>query len=299
MSARARRSSRTTASSAVDGRVVAITGGARGIGHAIAVAFAQEGARVAIGDLDGAEAAAQQIPGNALGLPLDVARSASVEAFAEAVQERLGPVEILVNNAGIMPLSPFVDEPEQTARRVFDVNVHGPLNTMRILLPDMLARRSGHVINIASAAGRGNAPGGLSYCASKAAVVSLTETARVEHAGTGVHFTCVLPSFTDTELVAGAPGTRFVATVSPDDVAAAVVGAAISPKPEVWVPRSIGLMLGAQQLLPRPLRDALMRMIGGHRAFLDIDHDARGAYVARVERVLADGNERDRDTARQ
>src|SRR5205807_10431098 len=132
--------------------------------------------------------------------PPDVTDRSSLDNFLELAGRELGPLDVLINNAGIMPIGPLLDEPEQTARRVMEINVLGVLTGMKLALPEMLARGRGQIINVASIAGKGPVPGGASYAASKAAIVSLTETARVEFAGTGIDFTCVMPSFTDTEL---------------------------------------------------------------------------------------------------
>jgi NADP-dependent 3-hydroxy acid dehydrogenase YdfG len=266
------------------GRVVAITGGARGIGLATAQALRAAGAKVAIGDIDrdAAIAASAAMGGDVLAAALDVRDRGSFADFLALAERELGPVDVLVNNAGIMPIGPMVDEPDAVARRTLEINVLGCLTGMKVALPAMLARGSGHIVNVSSAAGRSPVPGGASYAASKAAVVSLTETARVEHAGRGVQFTCVMPSFTSTELIAGTKGTRFVATVTPESVGAAIAGAVARPRNDVYVPRSVGALLRVQPLLGRRLRDAMQRALGADRTFLDVDVRARAAYDARI-----------------
>src|SRR6202035_1265030 len=111
------------------GSVVAITGGGRGIGRATAVALIAQGARVAIGDIDAAlaERTAQELGSGTIGLPLDVTERASFAAFLDQVEERLGALDVLVNNAGIMPIGPFLEETDATARRIVDINLHGVL----------------------------------------------------------------------------------------------------------------------------------------------------------------------------
>src|ERR687886_2135546 len=118
------------------GRVVAITGGARGIGRATAEALAREGARVAIGDLDAdlARRTAEEIGPAATAFTLDVTDRASFEAFVDAVEADLGPVDVLVNNAGIMPLGPFLEEDDATAQRQININLHGVLYGMKLAL---------------------------------------------------------------------------------------------------------------------------------------------------------------------
>ena len=143
------------------GRIVAITGGARGIGKATARALVLKGAKVAIGDLDRelAEQTAAEIGGDTLALELDVTRRDSFEGFLDQVEERLGSLDVLINNAGIMPLGQFVEEDDATAHRMVDINVHGVMYGMKLALPRMQRRGSGHLVNIASQAGKTGFPG--------------------------------------------------------------------------------------------------------------------------------------------
>jgi NAD(P)-dependent dehydrogenase (short-subunit alcohol dehydrogenase family) len=264
--------------------VVAITGGARGIGLATAKALSAVGARVAIGDIDGDEAisAAQGLGAGVLSSRLDVTDSASFGEFLALVERELGPLDVLINNAGIMHIGPFLEEPEAFAARIMQINVLGVMNGMKLALPAMLGRGHGQIVNVASVAGKAPVPGGASYAASKAAVVSLTETARVEFRGKGVDFTCVMPSFAATELIAGTKGTRFVPTVKPEDVGAAIAAAVARPKPDVFVPASVGAIVRTQPLLGRRIRDAINRALKADRTFLDFDHSARATYEARI-----------------
>lgn len=263
---------------------IVITGGARGIGLATARAVLDAGGRVAIGDID--EAAVRQA-GEALGdrclaLPLDVTDPASFEHFVAVIEREQGPIGVLHNNAGIMPIGPFLEETAATAQRQMDINVLGCIVGMKAVLPGMLERGHGHVINTASVAGRAPVPGGLTYAASKAAVVSMTESARVEFGGRGISFTCLMPSFTNTELITGTSGTKLIKTVEPEDVAAAICAVILDPRPDVYVPRIMGPLLRAQPLLGRRLRDAANRALGADSAFLQIDEATRGAYEQRI-----------------
>ena len=189
---------------------------------------------------------------------------------------------MLINNAGIMHIGPMLEEPESSARRIMEINVLGVMTGMKLALPGMIKRGHGHVVNIASVAGKSPVPGGASYAASKAAVVSLTETARVEFRGQGVDFTCVMPSFTATDLIAGTKGTRFVATIKPGDVAAAIAAAVAEPRYDVYVPKSVGAIIKLNSLLGRKVRDGMARALKADRTFLDFDHGQRAAYEARI-----------------
>jgi NAD(P)-dependent dehydrogenase (short-subunit alcohol dehydrogenase family) len=268
----------------LSGRVIAITGAARGIGLATARALHGAGARIAIGDIDGDEAtrAAESLGADVLATSLDVTQPDSFRDFLALTERELGPVDVLINNAGIMPIGPMLDESDAIARRVMEINVLGVMTGMKQALPGMLARNQGHIVNIASVAGKGPVPGGASYSASKAAIISLTETARVEFAGKGVNFTCVMPSFTATELIAGTKGTRFIPNVAPEEVASAVAAAIARPRADVYVPSIVGVIARIQPLLGRWLRDAINHAIKADRTFLDVDQSARAGYDARI-----------------
>jgi NADP-dependent 3-hydroxy acid dehydrogenase YdfG len=270
-------------------RVVAITGAGRGIGLATARALYATGARVVIGDIDleTAEAAAAGLGERAAAARVDVADGKSFAAFVATAEAAFGPLDVLINNAGIMPIGPYLQESDQTAQRAVDINIMGCLNGMRCALPGMLARGRGHIVNVASIAGKSPVPGGLTYAATKAAVVSATESARVEYAGTGLHFTCVMPSFTNTELIAGTKGTRFVKNVEPEDVANAIVAAIARPTPDVYVPKLVGTIAKTQPLIGRRVRDALNRAIKADRTFLEVDQAARAGYDKRIGAVPA------------
>ncbi|UFS98534.1 SDR family oxidoreductase [Nocardia huaxiensis] len=268
----------------VQGSLVAITGGARGIGLATAQYLIRLGARVAIGDIDkdAAFGVSEALGGHAHGFALDVTDRDSFTNFLQQAQDTFGPLSVLINNAGIMPIGPFLGQRVDIQDRAVDINLHGVLNGMRLALPGMIERQRGHIINVASTAGKAPVPGGLVYGATKAAVASLTETARVEFGGTGVEFTCVLPSFTNTELIAGTKGLKGFRTIEPEDVAHAIGDAIRKPEPEKYVPAIVGTTLAVQPLIPRSARDRINRALGGYDTFLDVDQAARHGYDERI-----------------
>src|SRR4051794_12022357 len=136
----------------LNGKVVAITGGARGIGRSTAEALVRAGARGALGDIDAdtVRRTAEEIGGGTRGYELDVTSRPSFAAFLDSVEADLGPLDVLVNNAGIMPIGPFVEEEDASAVRQIDINIHGVIFGMKEALPRMQARGSGHVVNLAS-----------------------------------------------------------------------------------------------------------------------------------------------------
>lgn len=261
-----------------------VTGGARGIGRAIAQALDAGGMKVAIGDLDVelAERAAHDIGGNTIGLGLDVSARASFEQAIDTVERRLGPLDVLVNNAGIMPVGPFLDESDATTRRIVDVNVHGVLHGMKIVLPRFVARGRGHLVNLASMAAKVPAAGGVTYTGTKHFVLGASDAIRQELRGTGVEVTCVLPGPVQTEMMAGLRPARGVRQVTAAEVATAVVAALRRPRFEVHVPAAAGRMHALSLLLPRRAREALMRALRTDRVLTEIDHAARHAYEERV-----------------
>lgn len=266
------------------GKVIAITGGARGIGLATATALHRLGAQVAIGDIDDVavkDAAAQA--DLEFYSKLDVTDSASFTAFLDQVEQKLGPIDVLVNNAGIMPVGRLVDEPDAVTRRIIDINVMGVIIGSKLAAQRMARRRRGHVINVASLAGELCAPGLASYCASKFAVVGFTDSARVEHRDTGVEFSMVMPSFVNTELTAGTKGIRGLKNAEPEDIAAGIVSLVNKPRPRVRVTKLAGGISASQKFLPRGLGEWLARALGGEKVFLDdVDTEKRRAYEERA-----------------
>jgi NAD(P)-dependent dehydrogenase (short-subunit alcohol dehydrogenase family) len=270
-------------SRSLNGKVVAITGGGRGIGRAIAQSLAREGARVAVGDLDraSAEATAAALGGDAIGLGLDVTDHAGFTAFLDEVERRLGPLDVLVNNAGIMVVTPLVEETGDSIARQLELNlravIHGTQEAMRRMTP----RRSGHIVNVASIAGRTGFPHLATYAATKHGVVGLSESVRAELRGTGVEVSVVMPSVVRTELAAGLADSR-VKAVEVEDVADEVLGALKRPRFDVFVPRSNGPLVRLGSALPRAVREAMTRWLKADQPLLKADRSARASYEARA-----------------
>ncbi|OBH51972.1 SDR family oxidoreductase [Mycobacterium sp. E2479] len=268
----------------LQGKVVVITGGARGIGLATATALHNLGAKVAIGDID--EMRVKE-SGADLGLDvygkLDVTDPQSFSDFLDEVERRLGPIDVLVNNAGIMPVGRIIDEPDAVTRRILDINVYGVILGSKLAAQRMVPRGKGHVINVASLAGELYIVGLATYCASKHAVVAFTDSARLEYRSAGVKFSVVLPTFVNTELVAGTPGMKGFRNAEPVEIADAIVNLVARPKPRVRITKAAGAMVVSQRFWPRRIAEGLNRMLGGDHVFTDdVDVAKRQAYEARA-----------------
>jgi NADP-dependent 3-hydroxy acid dehydrogenase YdfG len=268
------------------GQVAAVTGGARGIGRATAAAFAREGMKVAIGDLDAelAQRTAAELGPGVAAFELDVTRRESFETFFENVEEQLGPLDVLVNNAGIMSLGRFLEESDESAIRMVDINLHGVIFGTKIALQRMVPRDRGHVVNVASQAGRYGAPGGATYSATKHAVIGLTEAIRGElHAeGSAVELSYVMPYVVNTELGAGTHRARGFKNLEPSEVADAIVDAVRHGTVEVWLPRSARRTYRLGVLLPRATSERLARAMKIDRVLLEADARARRGYEVRA-----------------
>jgi NADP-dependent 3-hydroxy acid dehydrogenase YdfG len=286
----------------LSGRVAAITGAARGIGKATAEAFVRQGMKVAIGDLDLAEAqrTADQLGAGTIALELNVTERASVESFVEQAEEQLGPIDVFINNAGIMQLGAFLEESDATAQRQIDINVSGVLYGMKVILPRFVQRNQGHLVNIASTAGKAGFPGGATYCGTKHFVVGVSEAVRAELRETEIEVSCVMPGVVNTELAAGLQQARGVKNVNPEDVANGIVEALQRPHFDVYVPKSIGPINKVMGVLPRGGREAVARALKADKVLAQADPNARKGYELRAshsEPGLEEGDEQKQLTA--
>ncbi|NUP13852.1 MAG: SDR family NAD(P)-dependent oxidoreductase [Polyangiaceae bacterium] len=263
------------------GAVVAITGAARGIGLATAKRFLEEGAIVCIGDLDHRAAleAAVSLGPKAYGFHLDVSQRASYEAFVEQIETRLGPIDVLVNNAGVMPTGRFLDETDGVDEVAMSVNHFGTAIGMKLVLPKMIARGRGHMVNVASLAGKFEVPYMASYVASKHATIGLTGAVRAEIEGSGVTLTTVMPGVIKTRLSDGISLDGTFAR-EPDDVARAIVDSCRTRQADVVVPGAFSGFVPLYAVTPRAVWH---RLVGAFRA----------------ERIVDDGAVRSRQTYEQ
>lgn len=267
--------------------MVAVTGAGRGIGRAVAARLAAAGAAVAIGDLDAelavetAGAIGTHPGGRLLGLSLDVTDTRSFEDFLRTAETRLGPIDVLINNAGIMWVGPFEEEPEEAALRQFDVNLHGVLRGMKLVIPAMRKRGRGHVVNIASAASKVAPAGEATYAATKHAILGYSTAVRAELRGTGVHVSLVMPGVVDTELAVGT-ATGPTPRLTTDQVADAVLDVVLRPRFEVFVPRQLAALTRLAALLPDRARDALHHLLVPDQLAALSDRAVRAAYEQRT-----------------
>jgi NADP-dependent 3-hydroxy acid dehydrogenase YdfG len=267
------------------GQVAAITGGARGIGRATAEAFVRQGMKVAIGDLDVTEAqrTADQLGAGTIALELDVTKRASFAAFLDAAEQQLGPVDVLVNNAGIMPVGPFEEEDEATAIRQVDINVHGVITGTKLAIAKMKPRGRGHVVNIASVAGLAPGPGVATYTGTKHFVVGLTDSLHGELADSGLEFSTVCPAPVATELFSGIDSSGVLKPIQPDEVAQAIVEVLQHPVPRRVVPKSLGGLIKLTGFLPVKVNERVAKLLKTDKGLLDkFDRDRRAAYEARA-----------------
>jgi NAD(P)-dependent dehydrogenase (short-subunit alcohol dehydrogenase family) len=270
--------------SSLPGRVATVTGGARGIGRAIATALARRGAQVALGDLDGdaAERAAREIGGGAIGLAVDVTDPASFEAFLDAARDAHGALDVLVNNAGVMVVGPLAEANAAAAGRVLSVNVDGVINGMRLAIPRLRGRGGGQIVNVVSGAGW-VAPAALAtYAASKHAARALSDAVRDEVRADGIRVTAVYPMLVQTDLAVGTKPARGGRWISPDEVGEAVAAAVERPRDEVFVPRWVAGVLRLQAALPPRGRGAIARAFGVDKLYTSVDPRTRAEYERRI-----------------
>ena len=272
----------------IRGKIIAITGAARGIGYATAEALLARGARVVIGDREVAlqESAVAKLTslGPVSGYPLDVTDRESFATFLDKARtDGGGRIDVLINNAGVMPIGPFLEQSEQKIRSTIEVNFYGVLTGCQLVLPEMVARRSGHIVNIASLAGMVAVPGQVVYAGTKFAVVGLSSGLADEFAAHGVEVSCVMPTFTNTDLIAGTHTSSAQKPVEPEDIAAGVIKVLDKPTTLRSVP-AWGRFFGAvTPMLSAKARRWMSHKMGNDTVFLTFDAKARQTYEQRAQ----------------
>lgn len=227
-------------------------------------------------------AEADAIGAHALGVALDVTDDQSFAAFFDAAHQWSDrPLEVLVNNAGIMPNGAFLDQDFATDARTMDVNVFGLIRGMRLAAPQMVAHGRGHIVNVASLAGRFPLPGLAVYNASKFAAVGLTAATRLELASAGVSVSAVLPSAVRTELTAGIDYGHLPAS-DPEDIAAAVLKTLHTRSGQVCIPRYMNAIAHLAAVAPEPLLRTARRALGDDAALTRVHTATRRTYLDRI-----------------
>jgi NADP-dependent 3-hydroxy acid dehydrogenase YdfG len=275
----------------LDGRVVAITGAARGIGRETAERLFARGAKVAVGDLDADLAA--DVVGNrpdGVALEVDVTDDESFAQFLGDAEERLGPLDVLVNNAGIMPVGSFLDEAPEVTRRQVDINVHGVITGMKLALPAMIRRGRGHVINLGSAASRVGLAGEAVYSGTKFAVLGVSEGVRKEILGTGVDISVVMPNLASTQLGSGMTPARGQRMLTAEEIADAIIEVMERPRFERSVPKRLNGQLIARHLLQDRARDILDRVFAMDRVGTTVRATERAEYHQAIGIAGRDGD---------
>jgi NAD(P)-dependent dehydrogenase (short-subunit alcohol dehydrogenase family) len=257
------------------GRTVLITGAARGMGRAQAERFGRTGANVVVTDVDATslELAVEEMRADGLDVRarmLDVSDRDACFALAGD----LGPVDILVNNAGVTECAEVLDLSEHAVRRMTEVNYYGMVWMMQAFVPAMVSRRSGHVVNMCSSAGKIGVARLGGYCATKFAAIGITDTIRPELRSSGVRFTIVNPGYVNTGMFQGSRVPFITRWQEPDKVADAIVAAVRKNKAEICIPSfSVRFATFMRGLCVPRFTDVLNSILGGHKSFADWQKD--------------------------
>ena len=254
----------------LDGKRVLITGGAQGIGLEMAMKFAGRGAEIVIADLNEAklsEATAQieTLGVTAWGFPVDVTNPASIASLRARVAVEAGPIDVLINNAGVVFGGPFTQTPLDQHFKTFEVNVLGLVAMTHAFLPDLIERPQAHVVNISSASGFIGLPYGSTYASSKWAVIGFSESIRSEMnmlGHTHVHVTIVCPSYIGTGMFEGAEAPKTTHILEPGFVAEKVVAAVERNRVYVMEPWIVKITPLLRDLLPVKLYDRISHLFG-------------------------------------
>jgi NAD(P)-dependent dehydrogenase (short-subunit alcohol dehydrogenase family) len=268
-------------------KTIVITGAARGIGLATARILATRGNRVVMSDLDGelAAAEAEKIGDRAAGFGLDVTDRDAVREHLEMVEREFGPVDVMINNAGIASASPnILEQDPKITERTIDINLKGAMNGTIEAIRLMEPRRRGQVVNVASLAGIIGVKGLAAYSASKFGLVGFTESIRLEFADKGIKLTCVMPGPVDTGMMDGTSSSPLVSMLAPEEMATGIADAVTTGKPRVSLPRSSWLLARTISVLPPAIGIRVGHWTRIDRIYTEIDPAARAAYEERISR---------------
>jgi short-subunit dehydrogenase len=261
--------------SLADTRVL-ITGGGSGIGRCLALRFASAGAEVHVADLN--LAAAEQLSraissagGRARAWHLDVTDPAAIASVRKRMLDEAGPVDVLVNNAGVVHGGAFLDVPLDRHDATLRVNALGVVAVTHAFLPDLVARPDAHIVTIASAAAFAGLPFGATYAASKWAALGFSESIRLELLEQGrrhVHVTTVCPGYVGTGMFEGARALRLTRILTPERVADLTVSAVLANREMVMTPWVVALGPALRGIVPRRLFDAIARLFGAQTSMV-------------------------------
>ncbi len=261
------------------GKVVLITGAARGMGRLHAYAFAREGSRVVLTDIDEAElkktAAEMQEAGyDVSSYIVDISSREVCFKLAEQVEDEVGPVDVLINNAAIATNESVLETSESAYRRIVDVNYLGQIWMMQAFVPQMVARGSGHVVNICSMAGKVSVANLAPYCATKFALIGITDGIRQELKKSGVKFTIVNPGYIATGMFEGAKVPFITRWQDPQKVTDALMDGVKKERAEVFVPRFVSHLIAFFRGLGLPkLADLGLVIFGANKSFAPMHKD--------------------------
>lgn len=261
-----------------------ITGAARGIGRQLAQDLIAEGYRVVIGDLDleATTATALELGEAATAIRLDVTDASLVADAIDRIERDNGPIDVWVNNAGIMPTGAFAGQTADVQQRIIAINYAAVVSAASLVLPRMLARGTGTIVNLASATGLKPLAGVAVYSGTKAAVIAFSDALRRELRGTGVRVTVVMPNLVTTAMGAGITPPGLTGAVTATDVSRATVRAIRRGRFWVVVPRGLGPVLRFSKLLPFRWQDWIDDRAGSDNIGLGGDPAARAAYAKDV-----------------
>jgi NAD(P)-dependent dehydrogenase (short-subunit alcohol dehydrogenase family) len=238
-------------------------------------------------DLDGelAAAEAEKIGDRAAGFGLDVTDRDAVREHLEMVEREFGPVDVMINNAGIASASPnILEQDPKITERTIDINLKGAMNGTIEAIRLMEPRRRGQVVNVASLAGIIGVKGLAAYSASKFGLVGFTESIRLEFADKGIKLTCVMPGPVDTGMMDGTSSSPLVSMLAPEEMATGIADAVTTGKPRVSLPRSSWLLARTISVLPPAIGIRVGHWTRIDRIYTEIDPAARAAYEERISR---------------